>query len=39
MEDDGVLRGELECSGTDYNNLEYDLNQSASEIWEIRFFY
>ena len=39
VEDDGVLRGELECSGTDYNRWEHDLSQSASGIWEIRFFF
>ena len=39
VEDDGVLRGELECSGTDNKKWEHDLSQSASGIWEIRFFY
>ena len=39
VEDDGVLRGELECTGTDYKTWEHDLNLSASGVWEIRFFY
>ncbi len=39
VEDDGVLRGELECSGTDLNRWEHDLSQSASGVWETRFFF
>ena len=39
VEEDGVLRGELECSGTDDDRWEHDLSLSASGIWEIRFFY
>ena len=39
VEDDGVLRGELECSGTDNKKWEHDLSLSASGIWETRFFY
>ena len=39
VEDDGVLRGELECSGTDNDRWEHDLSLSASGVWETRFFY
>ena len=39
VEDDGVLRGEMECSGTDFNIWDHDLSLSASGVWEIRFFY
>ena len=39
VEDDGVLRGELECSGTDHDRWEHDLSLSASGVWETRFFF
>ena len=39
VEDDGVLRGELECEGTDDDRWEHDLSLSASGVWETRFFF